>query len=139
MVETQIDNEIQEMAYNLAYQGMSMEQYLEYAGQTMEGLRDVLKNSSERRVKTQLVLEAIKNAENIKASEEDLNAIFGEFAEAQKKDVEDLKKELDADSMEYIENRAAFEALGRYLISVAKIVAPAKAEDEPEAKEEQAE
>ena len=105
----------------------------------MEGLIDVLKNSSERRVKTQLVLEAIKNAENIKASEEDLNAIFGEFAEAQKKDVEDLKKELDADSMEYIENRAAFEALGRYLISVAKIVAPAKAEDEPEAKEEQAE
>lgn len=137
MVETQIDNEIQEMAYNLAYQGMSMEQYLEYAGQTMEGLRGVLKNSSERRVKTQLVLEAIKNAENIKASEEDLNVIFGEFAEAQKKDVEDLKKELDADSMEYIENRAAFEALGRYLISIAKVVAPAKAEEAPKAAEEE--
>ena len=55
MVETQIDNEIQEMAYNLTYQGMSMEQYLEYAGQTMEGLRDVLENSSERRVKTCLL------------------------------------------------------------------------------------
>ncbi len=129
MVETQIDNEIQEMAYNLAYQGMSMEQYLQYAGQTMEGLRGVLKNSCERRVKTQLVLEAIKNKENIKATDEDLNAIFGEFAEAQNKDVEDLKKELDADSLEYIENRAAFDALGRYLISIAKVKAPEKKEE----------
>ena len=135
MVETQIDNEIQEMAYNLAYQGMSMEQYLQYAGQTMEGLRGVLKNSCERRVKTQLVLEAIKNKENIKATDEDLNAIFGEFAEAQNKDVEDLKKELDADSMEYIENRAAFDALGRYLISIAKVKAPAKKEEPASAEE----
>lgn len=135
MVETQIDNEIQEMAYNLAYQGMSMEQYLQYAGQTMEGLRGVLKNSCERRVKTQLVLEAIKNKENIKATDEDLNAIFGEFAEAQNKDVEDLKKELDADSMEYIENRAAFDALGRYLISIAKVKAPAKKEELASAEE----
>ena len=135
MVETQIDNEIQEMAYNLAYQGMSMEQYLQYAGQTMEGLRGVLKNSCERRVKTQLVLEAIKNKENIKATDEDLNAIFGEFAEAQNKDVEDLKKELDADSLEYIENRAAFDALGRYLISIAKVKAPEKKEEPASAEE----
>ena len=132
MVENQIDSEIQEMTYNLAYQGMSMDQYLDYAGQTMEGLRAVLKNSAERRVKTQLVLEAIKNTEDIKATQEDMDAIFSEFAEAQKKNIEDLKKELDADSMEYIENRAAFEALGRYLISIAKVVAPQKAKETPE-------
>ena len=133
MVETQIDQELNEMAYNLMYQGMTMEQYFQFTGQTEASLREMLKNSSERRVKTQLVLDAIKEKEAIKATDEDLNEVFGEFAEAQKKSIEDLKKELDADSMEYIENRAAFSALGRYLVSIAKVVAPAKAEEETKA------
>lgn len=138
MVETQIDNEIQEMSYNLAYQGITMDDYLKYVGQTMDGLRNSVRNAAEHRVKTQLVLDAIKDKEQIKASEEELNDLFKEFADAQKKTIEEIKKDLDADSMEYIENRAAFDALGNYLIKNAKTVAPKKEEEkkEEEASEE---
>ena len=138
MVETQIDNEIQEMSYNLAYQGITMDDYLKYVGQTMDGLRNSVRNAAEHRVKTQLVLDAIKDKEQIKAGEEELNDLFKEFADAQKKTVEEIKKDLDADSMEYIENRAAFDALGNYLIKNAKTVAPKKEEEkkEEEASEE---
>ncbi len=129
MVETQIDNEIQEMSYNLAYQGITMDDYLKYVGQTMDGLRNSVRNAAEHRVKTQLVLDAIKDKEQIKASEEELNDLFKEFADAQKKTIEEIKKDLDADSMEYIENRAAFDALGNYLIKNAKTVAPKKEEE----------
>ncbi|MBQ4289252.1 MAG: trigger factor [Clostridia bacterium] len=138
MVETQIDNEIQEMSYNLAYQGITMDDYLKYVGQTMDGLRNSVRNAAEHRVKTQLVLDAIKDKEQIKAGEEELNDLFKEFADAQKKTIEEIKKDLDADSMEYIENRAAFDALGNYLIKNAKTVAPKKEEEkkEEEASEE---
>ena len=84
------------------------------------------------------MLDAIKDKEQIKASEEELNDLFKEFADAQKKTIEEIKKDLDADSMEYIENRAAFDALGNYLIKNAKTVAPKKEEEkkEEEASEE---
>ena len=117
------------MSYNLAYQGITMDDYLKYVGQTMDGLRNSVRNAAEHRVKTQLVLDAIKDKEQIKASEEELNDLFKEFADAQKKTIEEIKKDLDADSMEYIENRAAFDALGNYLIKNAKTVAPKKEEE----------
>ncbi|MGI6663955.1 MAG: trigger factor [Christensenellaceae bacterium] len=124
MVESQIDNQLQEMTYSLMYQGMSMEQYLQYTGMSMEDMRAQLKEPSETRVKTQLVLEAIKEKEGIKASEEELDKTLEEYATMQNKTLEEYKKEVKPEEMEYLQNRSDFEALGNYLVAQAKVVAP---------------
>lgn len=130
MVENAIDQEIQEMQYNLSYQGLDMEQYLKYMGQTITQLRDTIRTSCERRVKTQLVLDAIRANEKIEASEDALNDLFKEFADAQNKSIDEIKAEIDEDSMEYFKSRASFEALGDFLIANSTFKAPEKKEEE---------
>ena len=137
MVETQIDNELYEMEYNLAYQGISMDDYLKYVGQTRDDLRETVRDMAERRVKTQLVLDAITKKENIEATEEDLDGIFKEFADEQNKTIEEIKNQIDDDTMEYVKSRAGFDALSRFLIENTTTVAP-KEEEEAEAPEEEA-
>ncbi len=124
MVDAQIESQLQEMAYNLAYQGMSMEQYCQYAGTTMEQMKEELRAPSEQRVKTQLVLQAIKDAEKIEASEEAVNEIIKGFAEAQNKELDAYKEAMEEEELDYIKNRAEYEALGDFLVKSAKVVAP---------------
>ena len=57
----------------LKYQGLSLEQYMEFTGNTTEKMRDFMKENAERKVKADLVLEAVSKAEDIKATEEQLN------------------------------------------------------------------
>ncbi|MFR9256702.1 MAG: trigger factor, partial [Merdibacter sp.] len=59
MVEEQIDNMLRDMELRMMYQGLRMEDFLKYSGQTMEQMRETYRQQAEDRVKTQLTLEAI--------------------------------------------------------------------------------
>ena len=74
MVSKEIDAMIQDLEGRLKYQGLSLEQYMEFTGNTTEKMRDFMKENAERKVKADLVLEAVAKAEEIKATEEQLNA-----------------------------------------------------------------
>lgn len=130
MIHQQIDNQLQEMSYNLMYQGMSMDQYLGYMGITMEQMQSQMHEPAEQRVKTQLVLEAIKNKESIKATQKDIDKMLGEFATMQNKTFEEYKKDIDPEEFEYITNRADYEALGNFLVKNAKVVEPQEEKEE---------
>ena len=56
----------------LKYQGLSLDQYMEFTGNTVDKMRDFMKENAERKVKADLVLEAIANAEEIKATDEEV-------------------------------------------------------------------
>lgn len=74
MVDKEIDSMMKDLEGRLKYQGLSLEQYMEFTGNTVEKMRDFMKENAERKVKADLVLEAIAKAEDIKATEEELNA-----------------------------------------------------------------
>ena len=74
MVSKEIDAMLQDLEGRLKYQGLSLEQYMEFTGNTTEKMRDFMKENAERKVKADLVLEAVSKAEEIKATEEQLNA-----------------------------------------------------------------
>jgi trigger factor len=73
MVNKEIDAMMQDLEGRLKYQGLSLEQYMEFTGNTTEKMRDFMKENAERKVKADLVLEAVSKAEDIKASEEQIN------------------------------------------------------------------
>ena len=126
MIDNQIDSQIQEMSYSLMYQGLNMQQYLEYTGLTMDKMREQARPGAESTVKAQLVLEAIKNQEQIKADEQAIDKSIASFAEMQNKTFEDFKKEIKPEELEYITERADYDALIEFLVKNAKVTKPAK-------------
>ena len=73
MVENRVSAMIQEMAMRLESQGMKMEQYLQYAGTDIAKLREQYRDTAAKNVKTDLMLEEVAKAENIKVEDKDLN------------------------------------------------------------------
>ena len=80
MIEKEIDKMIQNLQQRLQYQGLTLEQYFQFTGTDADKMREYMKENAERKVKTDLVLEAIEKAENIEATEEELRAKAEEVA-----------------------------------------------------------
>ncbi|MBC5630057.1 trigger factor [Clostridium sp. NSJ-6] len=80
MIEKEIDKMVQNLEQRLQYQGLTLEQYFQFTGSDAEKMREYMKENAERKVKTDLVLEAIEKAENIDATEEELRAKAEEVA-----------------------------------------------------------
>ncbi|BCZ47634.1 trigger factor [Clostridium gelidum] len=74
MVSKEIDDMMKDLEGRLKYQGLSLDQYMEFTGNTTEKMREFMKENAERKVKADLVLEAVSKAEEIKATEDELNA-----------------------------------------------------------------
>ena len=74
MVDAEVDQLADEQATRMKYQGIELEQYLQYVGQTMEDFRAGLVPVAKVRVKSNLVIEAIAKAEKIEVTDEDVDA-----------------------------------------------------------------
>ena len=74
MVENRVSNMIQELSVNLENQGMNLDAYLKYANMDMAKLREQYKESASIAVKTELMLDAVAKAEDIKVENADINA-----------------------------------------------------------------
>ena len=107
MIEDQIDNMLRDMEMRMMYQGMKLDDYLKYTGQTREQLRDMYKPQAEERVLSQLVIEAVKKAENIEATDEEIDAEIAKYAEQSKMEVEKFKENLSDSDREYFAEAAA--------------------------------
>lgn len=73
MVNKEIDAMMKDLEGRLKYQGLSLDQYMQFTGNTTEKMRDFMKENAERKVKADLVLEAVAKAEDVKATEEEIN------------------------------------------------------------------
>ena len=108
MVEAQAEQMLEEFAQNIAMQGISFEQYLQFTGATVDQMKEQVKPQAQARVESSLVLEAVVKAENIEATEEEVEEEIKEMAgrynmEADKlrglltdSDKENLKKDICA-------------------------------------------
>lgn len=109
MVERQVDASVQNIAYRLASQGLSLQDYLKYTGTHEHDMRDSLKPEAHNRVKGQLVLEAISKAENVTADEEAVDVKLKEYAERSGTELETFKKSLTPDDIAYFEDQVIVE------------------------------
>lgn len=107
MIDDQLDTMLRDMELRMMYQGMRMDDFLKHTGQTREQLKEMYKPQAEDRVKTQLVLEAVKKAENIEPSDEDIDKEMERFAENGKKSLEEFKKDLPENDLSYFKEAAA--------------------------------
>lgn len=80
MIDSQVDQMIQEFQQRVSYQGISFEQYLQFTGQSLDAMKESMRPEAVRRIQSSLVLEAIVAAENIEATEEDLDKEFERMA-----------------------------------------------------------
>ena len=72
MTDDEINRMCQELDQQLRYQGMSLEQYLQFTGKDMAAFREELRPDAERQVKTRIILMGIVEAEDIKVSQEEM-------------------------------------------------------------------
>ena len=97
MIESQLETELGEFDYNIRSQGLNIEQYLQITGSNENDLKDQLRPMSEKRVKGDLVLEAIAEKEGIEVTDEDIDMQLKKMADSYKeadkeKFVKDMKK-----------------------------------------------
>lgn len=111
LIENQIDRMVQEMGYRLSYQGLKLEDYLKYMNKSMEEFRKGYEEQAKEIVKSQLVIEAIIEKEEIEATEEDVEARVNEMAKAQDKPAPDVKKNMAARQLDYIKNEIIIKKL----------------------------
>lgn len=97
MIEQQMNQMIQEYAQQLSYQGLSLEQYMQFTGQTPELMKEQIKPQALKRIQSRLVLEAVVKAENIEATDEEFDAEIKKMAEMYQME-EDKLKEMIGDS-----------------------------------------
>lgn len=115
MVEEAIDNMLRDMEMRLMYQGMKLDDYFKYTGQTREQVREMYREQATERVKTQLALEAIRDAEKIEATEEEIDAEIAKLADSRKKSLEDMKKQLTDGDREYFKQAATMNKVVEFL------------------------
>ena len=99
MFEEEVERCVRDYENRLRYQGMDLETFMKYTGQTMETLKEQLRPQAEQNVKTRLALEYIAKAENITATEEDIATEYQKIADAYGIDVEKVKESIEASAI----------------------------------------
>lgn len=94
MINTELDRMMQEFEQRIAQQGLNLDLYYQFSGQTEEQLKESMKADAEARVKTNLTLAAIAKAENIEVSDADVDAELSKMSEQFGLSVDDIKAAL---------------------------------------------
>ena len=101
MIERQIDSMMRDFEYRLMGNGLKLDDFLKYTGSDMQAFRENYRGQAIKSVKAHLVLEAIEKAENIEATEEQIDKQLATFAAQTGKTVEEFKAGLSESDIEY--------------------------------------
>ncbi|MDR9857260.1 trigger factor [Paenibacillus sp. VCA1] len=96
MIDSEIQNMMRDFDNRLRSQGMNLEMFLSFSGQTTADLQEQMKDDAEKRVRNNLVLEQIAKEENIEVTEEDINKELETMAEAYKRTADEIRNILAA-------------------------------------------
>ena len=92
MVDYQAEQMMDDFAQRMQSQGLTLQQYFQFTGMTEEKFKEQMQPRALQNIQSRLVLEAVVKAENIEATEEELNAEMEKMAEAYKMEVEKVKE-----------------------------------------------
>ena len=140
MIEMQVQNIINDFATRISQQGLSMEQYMQFSGATIDSLKEQVRPDAIERIQSSLVLEEIAKAENIEVSDEELDKEFERLATAYRTDVESLKEYAAESEIQAIKDDLALQKAADLIMENVKERAKpkkkAKEEDKDTDKEE---
>lgn len=124
MVETETNQMIQEMANNMAQQGIQLEQYMQMTGMTPDAFKAQMRPEAENRIKTRLTLEAIVAAEGIKVTAKDIDKEVEEMATMYNMEVEKVNELLGESGREQVgkdvANKKAVDLIVKEAVEVEK-------------------
>ena len=122
MINTELDNMLREFEQTVQMQGMTMDMYYEMSGQDEEKLREHMKEDAEKRVKTNLTLEAIFEAENLEVSEEAIDEEIAKMADMYKLEKDQIVSMLGGNT-DILKNDLKFKTTIDFLVEHGKPVA----------------
>lgn len=124
MINKEIDAMMKDFEMRLQYQGLDMKTYFEYTNNSEEKMKELMKDSAEKRVKTELVMSKIAEIENFEVSDEELNAKARELAaQYGSKDLDKTVELLMNGQREYIKTDIINEKTIKMLVDNSKVVA----------------
>lgn len=102
MIDTEVDHMFNEFSQNLSYQGLNIEMYTKYLNKTENDLKNEMRAEAEKRVKGSLVLEKVKELENVGYSQDQVDAEFENMAKTYNMEVDRLKEMFKDEQNNYI-------------------------------------
>lgn len=120
MVEAQAEQMLEEFAQNIAMQGISFEQYLQFTGATVDQMKEQVKPQAQARVESSLVLEAVVKAENIEAIEEEVEEEIKEMAGRYNMEADKLKGLLTDSDKENLKKDICARKAAKFVVDEAK-------------------
>ncbi len=102
MIDREIDSLVQKFEYQLMYQGLKLQDYLDFLKTTMADFRKNYEESAKKNVLHQLIISQLIKEENIEATEAEVDEKVAEQAKSVEKDVEEYKKNMDPRQFDYI-------------------------------------
>ena len=139
MIKTQASNMVDNFARRLQSQGMTLEQYMQYLGQTIDQLIDQMRPQALKQIQTRLVLEKVAEVENIEVSDEKIDEEIQRMAKMYNMEADKLKDIMgDYEKEQMKKDLAVQEAVTFLADNAVEVDAPAEAagEEAPEKTEE---
>jgi trigger factor len=131
MYDRRVDELVQDYAYRLQMQGLDLNTYLSYLGQTIDDFKATFRENAIKQVKASLALDAIVDAEKIEATDDDVNAEIDKLAEQYQMEAEQIKNAVPAEQLAAdIKSRKAVDLI----VELAKKVEKKAAAKKPAAK-----
>ena len=107
MVQSQSRQMMDDFARRMQQQGLSMEQYFQFTGQSMDKMLEDMKPQALKRIQTRLVLEKIAEAEDIQPSEEEITEEIQKMADAYKMEADKIRTAIGEDGLEQMKKDMA--------------------------------
>ena len=122
------------MNQQLAYQGMSFDQYMQILGQTMKDVREGARVDANKRVAMRILIRAVVAKEGIEATEAELEDELRKFAEQYGQTVEQVKKVMGEDNMKFFAEDVKTRKAIDFMFDNAKLVEKKEEKAEEESK-----
>lgn len=135
MLETQCENMINEFAQRISQSGLTMEQYMQFSGLTVDKLKEQVRPEAETRIKSSLVLEQIAKEKNFEISEADIDAEVQKMAVSYGMEADKLKEYMGDAEKESMKRDISVTKAVEFIMENVKESAKAKTKNDTEAEE----
>ena len=126
MTTTECRQMMDDFARRMQQQGLSMDQYFQFTGQSMDKMMEDMKPQALKRIQTRLVLEKIAEVENIQPSEEEITEEIQKMADAYKMEADKIREAIGENGLEQMKKDMAVQKAVTVIADAAVEVETAK-------------
>ena len=120
MIDNQVNSMINDCANNMMQQGLSMEQYMQFTGMTMDKFKEQVRPDAVKRIQSSLVLEQIAKDENLEVTDADVEAEIEKMATAYGMEVDKIKDYIQDAEKESMKKDIAIEKAVSFIMDNVK-------------------